>query len=71
MKILGISAHYHDSAAALVIASVCLVAMITLNVNLAVLYFSLLLLAYIYYYLGPRKAGRPKDKYYNRTAEAV
>ena len=48
---------------ALVIASICLVAMVTLNIKLSLIYFSLLALAYIWFHFGPRKAVRPKDRH--------
>jgi ethanolamine permease len=35
---------------ALVIAAVCLVALISLNINLSLIYFSILLLAYIWFH---------------------
>jgi ethanolamine permease len=43
--------------AALLIAVVCLVAMITLNIKLSLIYFSLLALSYIWFHFGPLKAA--------------
>jgi ethanolamine permease len=48
---------------ALVIASVCLVAMVSLNIKLSLIYFSILGLGYIWFHFGPRKAVRPQDRY--------
>jgi ethanolamine permease len=39
---------------ALVIATVCLVAMVTLNIKLSIIYFSLLLLSYIWFWFTAR-----------------
>jgi ethanolamine permease len=41
---------------ALVIAAVCLVAMITLNVKLSLIYFSLLLVSYIWFHLFVKRS---------------
>jgi ethanolamine permease len=46
---------------ALVIGIVCLVAMVSLNIKLSLIYFSILGLSYIWFYYGPRKAAIKKS----------